>query len=1132
MDNLEQALLESENSLMLLSDEELITPINDILIINPETRLIEVPSTELLLGVFSENLVEKKYFKCPRIVLNNIDLYECFIFINYVSANGRIGSIQSENVELDETEQYILFDWDLTNNVFDKNKDSTIYFSVSAKQYLEDSEPVFATRKAQGKMYETINGTEHVTQEHADIILQILAGMKTKVDLPKDEDGNLLAPEEGQTLLFREDGTTYYGTPSSGSAKDVTYDDAETKLGAENVQDAIGKLSEEIDDIGVNANSYGIVGDGIMDVAPKFTQLVSKLSENGGGTIYLPNGEYLLKSRVTWKSNVSLVGESHNAILKPYCDNSVSQGFAAISWLNTDGTQQGYSEDNPMVNCHFSNFTIDGIEQNPSSYDSYPKGINIHFMKDCSFEDIQFLNTFATGLGVDFLENVFIHNIYCYNCGRGYTPTDTEGIAGGAGIGIGTMGMAKETCVISDCITDRCGNYGIFLEGGSIFQTNGCQSHYTIANCQTINGRNYGIVVKGTDNVMVTNNTMKNNARDGFALLYRPDRSCNNVYIEGNTSVDNAGCGYRLADGDNVDNISKNIFVRNNVALRSGKDGILVSSLYEDSYIENNVIDTANRGIAIAEQTYTNLYIGKNKFENCETDYVCKGLFKNDNLFYNQLVQMVSAQEVGYDKVYVDNSGEEIEHDASKTTSNFTYCKGSAYCGFYFETAYVPSGDEWRICYVHWYDKNKNFISREGATVNGIGYKRFTPPEGAFYVKYRVGINKGELKDSQIEGVYLVKYMTDRCEDEKNICTISGKTFPLEAKHLSIIERVGGDTLTWDGNTEGLESFTSETLGFTYYKVSDVIPNVVDGETVVVTITAPDGKESVESAINTYGEIFSVGGFIFIIPQDGYNFDNLIIEKKGIYFVFQEEGVFISSLTINGYTGFIAEKIKEEYLPEIDNILKDYLTNYALKSEVPSVEGLASEEYVDNAIPLSLPNPHPLKFTGGVSGEYTGAEELVLDIPIGGEEVCDVLADIVLEEEVTWASVNIDNPQAYKAIYFYGYIKNTQTNTKTVSIAITINGNTSIAYLYNLSQANYQTKPYAGFGLINEYGIYGNVHYIDGNSQYLVTTTNTKVAPLFATHITKNTKISRIAIGCQNDNVLGNGTTFKVYGVR
>lgn len=34
----------------------------------------------------------------------------------------------------------------------------------------------------------------------------------------------------------------------SGSAKDVTYDDTETKLGATNVQDAVGKLSEHIND--------------------------------------------------------------------------------------------------------------------------------------------------------------------------------------------------------------------------------------------------------------------------------------------------------------------------------------------------------------------------------------------------------------------------------------------------------------------------------------------------------------------------------------------------------------------------------------------------------------------------------------------------------------------------------------------------------------------------------------------------------------------------------------------------------------------------------------------------------------------------------------------------------------------
>ena len=527
----------------------------------------------------------------------------------------------------------------------------------------------------------------------------------------------------------------------------------------------VGDISRNLEDLVINVKSYGINGDGETDTSQLFTQLVTELNENGGGTIYLPNGKYRLNSRITWKSNVSLVGESHNAILMPYCDNSVSQGFAAISWLSADGSKQdGYDAPNPFVNCHFKNFTIDGINQNPSSYDSYPKGINIHFLKDCSFENLQFLNIFATGLGIDFLENVFIRNIYCYNCGRGYTPTSDEKIAGGAGIGIGTMGMEKESCIISDCITDGCGNYGIFLEGGSIFPENGCESHYTIANCQCINGRNYGIAVKGTDNVMVSNNIMRNNARDGFAMLPRKSRCCANVQITGNLSASNSGCGYRFADGDGADYISEKIYIKNNVSEGNEKDGILISSILRNMFVENNIFESNDRAIAISSKSFQNLYFAGNRIRDCATNLVFDGSLDNANLFNNQIVQMIGVHEKEYNSVYVDDSGMEIEHTSSKTTKDFTYCKGSLYCGFYFASSYEQTGTENRICYCHWYDENINFISREGATVNGSGWKRFTPPEGACYVKYRVGINTGNLQNSQLKGVYLMRYMSDRCE--------------------------------------------------------------------------------------------------------------------------------------------------------------------------------------------------------------------------------------------------------------------------------------------------------------------------------------------------------------------------------
>lgn len=217
-DTLEQAMLESE---LALADETLITPVNEYLLIDPETRLIEVPESESLFGVYSENDVEVKHFACPKIVLNNIDLFQMYIFINYVSASGRYGQTLAKNIKTSEDGNYITFDWELTGNVFDKNTNGKIYFAVMAKKKIEDKEPVFVTRKASGFCYETIEAGEVIQEQYADIILEML----TRIE----------ALENGGTG----------GSSFSGKASDVSYDDTETKLGVDNVQDAISKVSEE-----------------------------------------------------------------------------------------------------------------------------------------------------------------------------------------------------------------------------------------------------------------------------------------------------------------------------------------------------------------------------------------------------------------------------------------------------------------------------------------------------------------------------------------------------------------------------------------------------------------------------------------------------------------------------------------------------------------------------------------------------------------------------------------------------------------------------------------------------------------------------------------------------------------------
>ena len=79
MGTLEQAMAEA----VALSDDELITPMNDILMINPETREIVIPETEKLFGVKFDVDVERKHFKCPKIVGDNIDLSQHKIYVVY-----------------------------------------------------------------------------------------------------------------------------------------------------------------------------------------------------------------------------------------------------------------------------------------------------------------------------------------------------------------------------------------------------------------------------------------------------------------------------------------------------------------------------------------------------------------------------------------------------------------------------------------------------------------------------------------------------------------------------------------------------------------------------------------------------------------------------------------------------------------------------------------------------------------------------------------------------------------------------------------------------------------------------------------------------------------------------------------
>ena len=133
---------------------------------------------------------------------------------------------------------------------------------------------------------------------------------------------------------------------------------------------------------------------------------------------------------------------------------------------------------------------------------------------------------------------------------------------------------------------------------------------------------------------------------------------------------------------------------------------------------------------------------------------------------------------------------------------------------------------------------------------------------------------------------------------------------------------VMGDTLTWDGNTEGLDSALDM-----LYRVSDVTPSleVCQSGGIVKTFDATTGNYTFDFTAENVIDAASVGtgtnciviqiegSPIFIATADGASvtMDGMtaIFEKAGIYFP-KLEGSYVTSITINGYTGFETTEIE------------------------------------------------------------------------------------------------------------------------------------------------------------------------------------------------------------------------------
>lgn len=161
-------------------------PVNDVITIDPETKIINLPSSEVLFGTEEEQGVERKYFKCPRIVGDNIDLFTHQIYISYMAVKDKNAtfipdsipqSYWCDDVALDETGNCITFSWLLSGNVLASR--GFVGFAVIAKSVEGDIlKTRWKTAPAVGTVLMTLpDAGEGIAELYPDIITQLLDRM-------------------------------------------------------------------------------------------------------------------------------------------------------------------------------------------------------------------------------------------------------------------------------------------------------------------------------------------------------------------------------------------------------------------------------------------------------------------------------------------------------------------------------------------------------------------------------------------------------------------------------------------------------------------------------------------------------------------------------------------------------------------------------------------------------------------------------------------------------------------------------------------------------------------------------------------------------------------------------------------
>ncbi len=300
----------------------------DYIVINDDLRTMTIPDSIKLLGVESDDDVNKIPFQMPKEYCG-FDLSTFSVRINYVNANGDGDIYIVSDVEVDEDDPSLInFTWLVGRNACAYKGD--VKFIVCLKKFEEDSTVVqeFNTTVYTLPVLEGLETTEAVVQQNEDVIEQILQLLQESgtVDpnnyYTKVETDALIPTKLPNPEKLTINGTDYDGSEPVDVTVEATTEVLSTTSGK--IIHVVDALPQAVEDLQLYDSNNTPLASGSIAIANKNlfridlldAQVVSKgitFTKNADGSITCSGtstGTYPMTS-CNLDKNIFVVGETY-----------------------------------------------------------------------------------------------------------------------------------------------------------------------------------------------------------------------------------------------------------------------------------------------------------------------------------------------------------------------------------------------------------------------------------------------------------------------------------------------------------------------------------------------------------------------------------------------------------------------------------------------------------------------------------------------------------------------------------------------------------------------------------------------------------------------------------------------------